>query len=71
MELTTVLELIVLIFIILEIISLIRHARLEHSVEEHMIVLDEHIRRLDEHIVRLDRQQTASTPRTPDQVQEI
>jgi len=71
MELTTVLELIVLIFIILEIYSLIRHARLEHNVEEHMIVLDEHIRRLDEHIVRLDTQQSVPVSLPVDKVQEV
>ena len=48
------LEIIVLIFIIIEIYSLIRHSRLEHKVEEHMELLDAHIRTLDERLLRLN-----------------
>jgi len=70
MELTMVLEVIVLIFIILEIISLIRHARLERRVEEHMEVLDKHIRQLDEHIIRLNGRQHAPAPQTADKISE-
>ena len=48
------LEIIVLIFIIIEIYALLRQSRLEHRVEEHMEVLDTHIRKLDAHLLMLD-----------------
>ena len=48
------LEIIVLIFIIIEIYALLRHSRLEHRVEEHMEVLDTHIRKLNAHLLMLD-----------------
>jgi len=54
MELNMLLEIIVLIFIIIEIYALLRHSRLEHRVEEHMEVLDAHIRKLDAHVLRVD-----------------
>lgn len=53
MEISLFLEIIVLIFIIIEIYSLVRHTKLEHRVEEHMELLDEHIKHLDEHCVML------------------
>jgi hypothetical protein len=54
MEINMLLEIIVLIFIIIEIYSLVRHTKLEHRVEEHMELLDEHIKHLDEHVKQLD-----------------
>jgi predicted Holliday junction resolvase-like endonuclease len=71
MEFSMVLELIVLILIIIEIYSLVRHAQLEHRVEEHMTELDEHIRQLDKHIVRLDTQQSVPVALPVDEVQEV
>ena len=54
MELNSLLELTVLLFILIEIYSLVRHSKLDHSVEEHMESLDDHIRQLNKHILRLD-----------------
>ena len=53
MEINMLLEIIVLILIIIEIYSLMRHTKLEHKVEEHMELLDKHMKQLDEHCVML------------------
>jgi len=55
MELSALLEIIVLIAIIVEIYSLTRHAKLEHKVDEHMELLDRHMKQLDDHIATLER----------------
>ena len=56
MELSSLLEIIVLAAIVTEIYSLARHAKLEHKIEEHMELLDEHMKRLDDHIAALNKQ---------------
>ena len=66
MELDTLLEIIVLFFIILEIYSLAHHVKLEHKVEEHMELLDKHIKQLDEHIVMLNRPSNKQNPERTD-----
>jgi predicted Holliday junction resolvase-like endonuclease len=55
MNLTSFLEIIILIIIVIEIYVLTRHARLERKVDKHMKLLDEHMKRLDEHINLLDK----------------
>jgi len=50
MELNLILEIIVIIFIMIEIYSLAHHAKLEHEVINHIKKLDEQIVILNKHL---------------------
>ena len=49
-----ILEIVVLTAIIVELISLARHAKLDRKVDNHMKALDDHMKILDDHMKALD-----------------